>query len=163
MVPAQVNENESSLKVKMHSFLSPWCKGPLKWWGLGWKCAKKSSPVCSYLESRSFIFICICTKNLNQTTYFRFPITHCLKILNFPQNGGFVISEISLQKWLLRHNIYTFPWKKVFNFSKWQIFSKSLLFLSEQRFCKYQLILWPDLKNYFSSESSLDKDANRCK
>ena len=34
-------------------------------------------------------------------------------------------------------------------------------FLAKQRFCKYQLILWPDLN--FSSESSSDKDANRCK
>ena len=35
------------------------------------------------------------------------------------------------------------------NFSKWRIFSNSLLFPCKTCCCKYQLILWPDLKIFF--------------
>ena len=47
--------------------------------------------------------------------------------------------------------------RNILNVSKLRIFSNSYLFLVKQRFCKYQLIFSPDL-NFFSSESSLDKD-----
>ena len=47
--------------------------------------------------------------------------------------------------------------KKLLNFSKWWIFFVANFLKENKRFCKYQLILWSDLENYFSSENSSDK------
>ena len=55
--------------------------------------------------------------------------------------------HVNFIPWLYIHG------KKLWNFSKWRIFSNTVanFFPENMRFCKYQLILWPDLKNSFFS------------